>query len=47
MKPPLVRTPAAPVLIGRSAELRSLLDAVTRPPAVALVEARPGSARPG
>ena len=42
MKPPLVRTAAAPVLIGREGELRSLLAAVTRPPAVALVEGEAG-----
>ncbi|MFI0410018.1 ATP-binding protein [Actinomadura sp. 3N508] len=42
MNPPLIRTPAAPVLIGRSGELHSLLEAVTHPPAVALVEGEAG-----
>ncbi|TDD29277.1 LuxR family transcriptional regulator [Actinomadura sp. KC06] len=42
MNPPLIRTPAAPVLIGRSGELHSLLEAMTHPPAVALVEGEAG-----
>ncbi|MGH3242834.1 MAG: ATP-binding protein, partial [Spirillospora sp.] len=42
MHSPLIRTPAAPVLIGRSGELNSLLDIVARPPAVALVEGEAG-----
>ncbi|WUI01359.1 AAA family ATPase [Spirillospora sp. NBC_00431] len=42
MNPPLIRTPAAPVLIGRTGELNSLLETVARPPAVALVEGEAG-----
>ncbi|MFI0373007.1 AAA family ATPase [Actinomadura sp. 1N219] len=42
MNPPLPRTPAAPVLIGRTGELNSLLETVARPPAVALVEGEAG-----
>ncbi|MFI0373392.1 ATP-binding protein [Actinomadura sp. 1N219] len=42
MNPPRIRTPAAPVLIGRSGELHSLLEAMTHPPAVALVEGEAG-----
>ncbi|MFI0412340.1 AAA family ATPase [Actinomadura sp. 3N508] len=42
MNPPPIRTPAAPVLIGRTGELNSLLDVAARPPAVALVEGEAG-----
>ncbi|MCI3934582.1 ATP-binding protein [Streptomyces sp. AN091965] len=38
----LLRTPEAPVLVGRAAELRALADAVARPPSVALVEGEAG-----
>ncbi|TDB91407.1 LuxR family transcriptional regulator [Actinomadura sp. KC216] len=42
MNPPPIRTPAAPVLIGRTGELNALLDVAARPPAVALVEGEAG-----
>ncbi|MFF9899381.1 ATP-binding protein [Streptomyces longispororuber] len=38
----LLRTPETPVLVGRAVELRSLVDAVARPPSVALVEGEAG-----
>lgn len=34
--------PASPVLVGRASELRVLIDAMTRPPAVVLVEGEAG-----
>lgn len=39
---PLLRSSPAPVLAGRTGELHALLDAVTHPPAVALVEGEAG-----
>ena len=38
----LLRTPEAPVLVGRTGELHALLDAMAHPPAVAFVEGEAG-----
>lgn len=42
MTEPLLRPSEAPVLAGRTGELHALVDAVTHPPAVALVEGEAG-----